>query len=1042
MTNPTRDDRPKPAKTVLVAVLAAVWLVLAALLPAAAVAAPAPPRSCTVDPSPGAPRLDLGVDGSRVAGVASSWWHQADAAVADWDGDGGADVLTVAGGRATVRFGSSSLVVTGLSSSPAAARLWDVTGDGVPDLVATGRGRVAVVVGGPSAVPAVDRTVELTGIGAVLPGWVAAAASVRNADGSTTSVPGDDGEVRPLWDLDGDGVADVGVFTPVPRSSGPWAYVVGRPCAELGPGQRSSPAAPRRDQGTIGRPPVLDADAPDPTIVYDAGWYHLYTTNVFTASGWVRVPHQRSRDLQHWEYVGDALAALPPWASTVGGFVWAPSVHRFGSTWAMFYVARIRPDAGLAANQMCVGRAVASSPDGPFVDATATPMLCQVFQGGSIDPDVHVAADGSPWLVFKNDGNCCGLPVSLWSWRLTSDGSAFTGALSRLLDADQPWERGVIEAPSMAEVGVATYLLYSGGDWQSSSYAVGVAGCPVPGGPCAKLSVASPWLGASAVAVGPGGQDVVADSNGDPWMAYHGWVGGVGYGNGGHRALYVERIRVGGFGIYLDPDTPYASAGPSVPGPPTGLGARPGFANVTLWWDQPPDRQGVPWQHQQITVRDRLGRVSFFVVEPDVEQWVIPFLADGDYTATVRVASDLGYGTESDPIAFTVSPAGARFHPVTPARLLDTRDGTGGVPAVPLGAGQAVRLPIAARAGLPPAGQVSAVTLSLTATGASTATHLTVWPGDIPDPPGTSSLNLGPGATVAKHVTAAVGGDGSVLVRNNSGSTDVVVDVTGWYGAPGALDGSLFRAAAPSRLLDTRDGTGLGVAGAVGPASTVRVPIAGRAGLPSDPAQVRAVVLNVTATGPTATTHIRAWPGGGAPPLASVVNADAGQTIADLVTVGVGDDGTVSLYNQSGEVDLVADLAGWFGPDGGTTGAVFHPLTPARIADSREGFGLPAPLEAGTPQTLPLNGHGGLPLFPAAAAVVATVTAVLPTADTHVTAYPRGPRPLASTLNLPGGTVLANEAAVATDNGYVSFETNSGATELVVDLMGWYRRVG
>ena len=335
------------------------------------------------------------------------------------------------------------------------------------------------------------------------------------------------------------------------------------------------------------------------------------------------------------------------------------------------------------------------------------------------------------------------------------------------------------------------------------------------------------------------------------------------------------------------------------------------------------------------------------------------------------------------------------------------------------------------------------MTATVTATQGTAATHLTLWPGDVPEPPPTSSLNVAAGTTVAKHVTVAVGDDGTIRVRNNSGFTHVLIDLTGWYGVAGGASGSLFRTVAPTRVLDTRDGTGVGASGPLGPQGSIALPIAGRAGLPADPARVRAVVLNVTATRPTAVTHVRAWPGAaGPPPLASVLNADAGQTIADLVTVGVGGDGAVSLYNQSGEVDLVADLVGWYGPDGGTVGSVFHPLTPGRFADTRTAVGFTGPLVAGAPQTLPLNGHVGLPMFPAATAVVATVTAVLPTVDTHVTAYPRGPLPGTSTLNLPAHAVLANEAVVPTDAGWVSFATNSGSTDLVVDLQGWFRKVG
>ena len=138
---------------------------------------------------------------------------------------------------------------------------------------------------------------------------------------------------------------------------------------------------------------------------------------------------------------------------------------------------------------------------------------------------------------------------------------------------------------------------------------------------------------------------------------------------------------------------------------------------------------------------------------------------------------------------------------------------------------------------------------------------------------------------------------------NFAGTTDVVVDLLGAFD-----DGSLplehgqLVTLPPIRLLDTR-GTA-----AVGPDQTIRLPV--RDQLPAD-ASVTAVVLNVTATDPTAAGYVTAWSDGDRP-ATSNVNMEAGRTRASLVATAPGADGAVRLYNFAGTTNLIADLQAWF----------------------------------------------------------------------------------------------------------------------------------
>ncbi len=248
------------------------------------------------------------------------------------------------------------------------------------------------------------------------------------------------------------------------------------------------------------------------------------------------------------------------------------------------------------------------------------------------------------------------------------------------------------------------------------------------------------------------------------------------------------------------------------------------------------------------------------------------------------------------------TPAGTTFVPVTPTRLLDTRNGTGG-PAIPLGPGETRLVQAAGLAGIPTAG-VGSVALNVTAVDPTEASHLTVWTA-LGAQPGSSNLNVAPGRTVANQVLVSVFPTGFAAIRNNSGTTHVVVDVTGYYATPA---GARFDATTPTRLLDTRDGTGAPV-GRIGPGGTVDLAVAGVGPVPSDAA---AVDVTVTAVVPSATSHVTVWPGGTPQPLVSTLNTTAGRTVANHATIPVGPDGSISLYNNSGDTDLLVDVDGWF----------------------------------------------------------------------------------------------------------------------------------
>jgi hypothetical protein len=245
---------------------------------------------------------------------------------------------------------------------------------------------------------------------------------------------------------------------------------------------------------------------------------------------------------------------------------------------------------------------------------------------------------------------------------------------------------------------------------------------------------------------------------------------------------------------------------------------------------------------------------------------------------------------------------------------------------------------------------------------------------------------------------------------------------------------SSFVPLGPVRILDTRNGIG---APSVKVASngTVRLQVAGVDGVP--PGHVTAVVMNLTVTDASAGGFVTAYPSGAQPPTASNLNFVTEETVSNAVTVPVGADGYVDLYNHAGgSVDLVADVQGYESDAASVPGGqdVAKGLAlPQRLVDTRAGLGAPKHkvMAGGTISVqLPTGAH----------AAVLNVTVVNATQNGFVTAYPSGvTRPTASTVNYTAGTVVANQVTVpAGADGKVVLYNSAGSADLIVDAQGYY----
>jgi beta-xylosidase len=154
-------------------------------------------------------------------------------------------------------------------------------------------------------------------------------------------------------------------------------------------------------------------------------------------------------------------------------------------------------------------------------------MICQTEQGGSIDASSFVDDDGTRYLLWKNDGNCCGGETWIYIQPISADGRTLEGQPAQLIKQDQSWEGRVTEAPTLWKHAGKYYLFYSANDYNTPNYAVGYAVAGAPLGPYQKAR--QPLLASNIkkAVVGPGGQDIAVDKDGETWMLYHSW--GPGY---------------------------------------------------------------------------------------------------------------------------------------------------------------------------------------------------------------------------------------------------------------------------------------------------------------------------------------------------------------------------------------------------------------------------------------------------------------------------------------------------------------------------------
>ena len=239
------------------------------------------------------------------------------------------------------------------------------------------------------------------------------------------------------------------------------------------------------------------------------------------------------------------------------------------------------------------------------------------------------------------------------------------------------------------------------------------------------------------------------------------------------------------------------------------------------------------------------------------------------------------------------------FYPVTPCRLVDTRNGTGPLAGPFLTAGTSRDFPVrSSNCGLPANAQV--YSLNVTAVPKSTLGYLTMWASGEPQPL-VSTLNATTGATTANAalVPAAANGDISIYVSNAS---DVVLDVDGYFATP-ATNGLSLYTTTPCRIVDTRESSGLFD-------GNLQVAVAPSACAPSSTAQ--AYVLNATVVPSGMLGFLTLWPAGETQPTVSTLNAVDGAVTSNMAIVPTSN-GNIQTFS-SNPTQLILDISSYFAP--------------------------------------------------------------------------------------------------------------------------------
>jgi hypothetical protein len=342
--------------------------------------------------------------------------------------------------------------------------------------------------------------------------------------------------------------------------------------------------------------------------------------------------------------------------------------------------------------------------------------------------------------------------------------------------------------------------------------------------------------------------------------------------------------------------------------------------------------------------------------------------------------------------------------------------------------------------------------LSVHASTAAGFVSITVDPTNLPT---TSTINFPKGDNRSTGVTVPLNNDGTLsmtygAVANNS--VQVTLDVTGYF-AP-VTGGASYRALTTNRILDSRPGkTNTGFLGPLASGTAKSFTVINR--VLSDtsqnvPATAVAVTGVLTVTGQTKAGFVTIGPDNLNAPPTSTVWVPVGDIRATGITVKLGSGGalwvTYTSSSTPGTTHVIFDVTGCFVP--GSSGAMYVPVTPKRIVDSRPTgsghtrTGLPGSLKAYRGVTFQVTGLPYIP--PTATAVTGSLTVVNQTAAGFLSLTKTAVNvPTTSNMNFPKGDVRATGVTAPLGPGGIMGVTYGASpstmiTDVLFDVTGYF----